>query len=310
MAIDPRHLIQLATIVDTGSFAQAAEELSLAQSALSRNIKTLEERVGMPVLKRGRRGAIPTEIGTSLAQYGSVIRAASKQATSAITSVSSPRADQLRIGATPVIAENFLIDPLTEFMGKRGTIACSVRTGNIDELVEIVSLGEVDLALGQFGVMTNTHELHLEPLIEDYFTVIARPGHPLTGTASPSSEKLARMSWILPDQDSRLRRQIEGALRYLGIESIDVSYETSSTGVLVALVKKSDCIAMVPRFAVSPLIDEGHVIELVPDRTAIHRSIGILCQTAKRHSAIVNGFSADLHRFARRAMANVTSNRL
>ena len=309
MSVDPRHLIQLAAIVDTGSFAEAAEELNLAQSALSRNIKTLEERVGMPVLKRGRRGAIPTEIGASLAQYGSVIRAANKQASSAITSVSSPRADQLRIGATQVIAENFLIDPLTEFMGKRSTVACSVRTGNVDELVEIVSLGEVDLAVGQFGVMTNTNDLHLEPLIEDYFTVIARRDHPLAGTAKPSSERLAQMSWVLPDQDSRLRRQIESALRYLGIESIDVSYETSSTGVLVALVKKSDCVAMVPRFAVSPLIDEGHVVELVPDRTAIHRPIGILCQASKRNSAIVNSFYADLHRFARRAMAKVNGGR-
>jgi DNA-binding transcriptional LysR family regulator len=304
MSIDPRHLIQLSAIVDTGSFAEAAEQLSLAQSALSRNIKTLEERVGMPVLKRGRRGAVPTEIGTSLAQYGSVIRTANRQATSVVTSVSSPRADQLRIGATQVIAENFLIDPLTEFMRRRTNVSCSIQTGNVDDLIAIVTLGEVDLALGQFGVMTNTRELHLEPLIEDYFTVIARAGHPLADAPQPATGTLARMSWVVPGRETRLRRQIENALRYLGIESIDVSYEASSMGVLIALVKKTDCVAMVPRFAVSPLIDEGHVVELVPDRTAIHRSIGILCQAAKRNSAIVNSFYADLHRFARRAMAN------
>jgi DNA-binding transcriptional LysR family regulator len=215
MSIDPRHLIQLSTIVEMGSFAEAAEHLSLAQSALSRNIKTLEERVGMPVLKRGRRGAVPTEIGSTLAQYGSVIRSANKQATSAVTSVSSPRADQLRIGATQVIAENFLVGPLTEFMGKRSTVACAVQTGTIDELIEIVSLGEVDLAVGQFGVMTNRQDLHLEPLIEDYFTVIARAGHPLARAERPSTGKLAKAGWILPDQQSRLRGQMEGALRYL-----------------------------------------------------------------------------------------------
>jgi DNA-binding transcriptional LysR family regulator len=308
MSIDPRHLIQLSAIVESGSFAEAAEHLSLAQSALSRNIKTLEERVGMPVLKRGRRGAVPTEIGSTLAQYGSVIRTANRQATSVVTSVSSPRADQLRIGATQVIAENFLIDPLTEFMRKHNSVSCSVQTGNVDELIEIVSLGEVDLAVGQFGVMT-TQELHLEPLIEDYFTVIARADHPLARSQKPSADILGGSSWILPGPQTRLRRQIENALRYLGIESIDVSYESSSMGVLIALVKKSDCVAMVPRFAVSPLIDEGHVVELVPDRTAIHRSIGILCQTAKRNSAIVNGFYADLHRSARRAMANATGGR-
>src|SRR3546814_2700799 len=51
------------------------------------------------------------------------------------------------------------------------------QTGNVDELVEIVSLGEAELALGQFGVLTTANGLHLEPLIEDYFTIIARSGH-------------------------------------------------------------------------------------------------------------------------------------
>ena len=85
MSLDPRHLIQLATIVETGSFAQAATQLDLAQSALSRNIKTLEERVGSPVLQRGRRGAVPTEIGTRLAQHGQVIRTAHLQANNTAT---------------------------------------------------------------------------------------------------------------------------------------------------------------------------------------------------------------------------------
>jgi DNA-binding transcriptional LysR family regulator len=309
MSIDPRHLIQLAAIADTGSFAQAAERLDLAQSALSRNIKTLEERVGAPVLKRGRRGAIPTEIGAALAQYGTVIRSANTQANSVVTSVGSPRASQLRIAATQLIAGNFLIDPLTSFMNKRAEVSCLVQTGTVDELIEIVTLGEADLALGQFGTLANAGGLHLEPLIKDYLTVVARGDHPLRGTNEPASEILSRVHWIVPRAHTRLRWEIENALKYMGVSSIDITYETPSTAVMMEIVRKSDCVAMVPRFAVSPMIDDGAIIELLPNQTILHRPIGILCQSTKRKSAIINSFCQDLHRFARRAMAKATKDR-
>ncbi len=306
MSIDPRHLIQLAAIADTGSFAEAAARLDLAQSALSRNIKTLEERVGAPVLKRGRRGAVPTEIGAALAQYGTVIGAANTQANSVMTSVGSPRASQFRIAATQLIAGNFLIDPLTQFMNKRAEVSCLVQSGTVDELIEIVTLGEADLALGQFGALTNSSGLHLEPLIKDYLTVVGRKDHPLRGINGAASEILARAHWIVPRAHTRLRWEIENALKYIGVSSIDITYETPSTAVMMEIVRKSDCVAMVPRFAVSPMIENGTIVELLPDRTVLHRPIGILCQSTKRKSAIVNSFCQDLHRFARRAMANAT----
>lgn len=302
MPIDPRHLIQLSAIATSGSFAQAAERLDLAQSALSRNIKALEEQVGAPVLKRGRTGAVPTEIGATLAQYGSVISSASKQANAAATTVGSPRASQLRIAATQLIASNFLIDPLTSFMNKRAEVSCLVQTGTIEELVEIVRLGEVDLALGQFGALANSTGFHLEPLIKDYLTVVGRPDHPLHGANEPVNDILARAHWVMPQSQTQLRWEIENALKYLGVMSIDITYETPSTIVMMEIVKKSDCVAMVPRFALSPMIEDGIVTELLPDRTVLHRPIGILCQADKRKSAIVNSFCQVLHIFARNAM--------
>jgi DNA-binding transcriptional LysR family regulator len=309
MSIDPRHLIQLAAIAETGSFAAAAEKLNLAQSALSRNIKTLEERVGAPVLKRGRRGTVPTEIGAALAQFGGVITVANRQADATVTSVGSPRASQLRIAATPLIAGNFLIGPLTSFMNRRSEVSCLIQTGNVDEMIEIVALGEVDLALGQFGTLANARGLHLEPLIEDYLTVVGRAGHPLRGANGPAKEVLAKAHWIVPRSHTRLRWEIENALKYIGVSSIDITYETQSTALMTDIVKKSDCIAMVPKFAVSPIIADGQIVELLPDRAVPHRPIGILCQTDKRKSAIVNAFCQHLHGSAQQAMTSTGGRR-
>ena len=70
MLIDPRHLVQLSMIIETGSFHAAAEKLGLSQPALSRNIKMLEQRIRAPVFDRSARNAVPTNLGLKLAQNG------------------------------------------------------------------------------------------------------------------------------------------------------------------------------------------------------------------------------------------------
>ena len=54
--MNPKYLAQLATIVELGSVTKAAQKLNTTQPTLSRTIKLIEDRVGAPVLRRGRHG--------------------------------------------------------------------------------------------------------------------------------------------------------------------------------------------------------------------------------------------------------------
>ncbi len=303
MSLDPRHLIQLATIVETGSFSLAATQLDLAQSALSRNIKTLEERIGAAVLQRGRRGAVPTEVGTRLAQYGQVMRTAHLQASNTATSISAIKSDNLRIAATRVIGENVLIKPLADFMAAHESVSCYLETGPVEKLVDLVMTGQADLGIGQFGSLAQSAELTLEPLIEDYLTVVARPSHPLARRNALKPSVLSDLKWIVPEPHSRLRWEVETALRYLGISFIEVVYETPSVAAMLMLVQESDCVAMVPRFGVSPLIARRQFVELLPNHKVEHRPIGILSPTGKRKSTVASSFCRELRREAKRLMS-------
>ena len=68
--MNPKYLAQLATIVELGSVTKAAQKLNTTQPTLSRIIKLIEDRVGAPVLRRGRHGVTATEIGFRLADSG------------------------------------------------------------------------------------------------------------------------------------------------------------------------------------------------------------------------------------------------
>lgn len=58
-----KQLAYFVTVVEQGSISRAAEELYLAQSSLSQSVQTLEQELGFPLLKRGRDGVAPTEMG-------------------------------------------------------------------------------------------------------------------------------------------------------------------------------------------------------------------------------------------------------
>ena len=78
--MDPKYLVQLAIIAELGSVTKAARTLNVTQPTLSRTIKVIEDRVGGAVLRRGRYGVTPTEIGLRLAEEGREIMRRSQRA--------------------------------------------------------------------------------------------------------------------------------------------------------------------------------------------------------------------------------------
>lgn len=72
--MDPKHLMQLAVILDKGSITAAAESLLLTQPTLTRNMNTLEMQAGGPLFSRSRFGVKPTLLGDSLAREGRAVK--------------------------------------------------------------------------------------------------------------------------------------------------------------------------------------------------------------------------------------------
>ena len=71
--MDPRHLIQLAVILDKGSITAAATHLRMTQPTLTRNVSTLEMQAGQPLFSRSRFGVRSTPMGEDLARQGRAI---------------------------------------------------------------------------------------------------------------------------------------------------------------------------------------------------------------------------------------------
>jgi len=130
---------------DLGSFARAAARLGRSQSAVSMQLRKLEQQAGQRLLRRNGRGLAPTEAGDALLAYARRIislndeAAASLGATAAVASV--------RIGLPQDFAEDVLPNVLRRFYQKWPGVHVEARAGRNYSLAEEISESRLDVAI-------------------------------------------------------------------------------------------------------------------------------------------------------------------
>jgi DNA-binding transcriptional LysR family regulator len=272
--VDPRHLVQLYTIVEVGSFVAAAERLGLTQPGLSRNIRILEARIGVKLLNRGKHGATPTDEGKVLAAYGRTLRELTQQAATIGTSVQRGEIGELRIGASFSIANGLIAEPVSRFLERRPKASVRVIPGPTPQLLQELDAGQLDLVVGGIQLVAEQHGVRFEPLVENQLVVIGRHDHPLSSLDSVPLASLLQARWIVCSQTDPLRVDVERGMSSLGLSRECVALETGSTSLVVDVLTQTDFLTMVPSAFASSLGD-GKISRLNLETKFTLRPIGV-----------------------------------
>ena len=147
MAVNlPTELLRSFTaIIDTGSMQQATERVFVTQSALSLQMRRLEELVRQPLFNRQGRRLNLTPAGDRLLTAAREILALNDRTVAALEGQALSGA--VRIGMNQDFAEIFLPDVLREFTITYPEIQAQVRVGGSQELLELLQGGQLDTAL-------------------------------------------------------------------------------------------------------------------------------------------------------------------
>jgi DNA-binding transcriptional LysR family regulator len=162
--IDVDLLKTFLAIADTGSFTRAAEEVNKTQSAVSMQMKRLEELTGRPLFARDGRSNRLTADGDRLVEYARRIVALHDEAVSVFTR--PELTGTLRFGTPDEYAERFLPEILARFSRTHPLVQVDVECLNSGPLYERTRNGELDLALVTLGCNDRSGELvRSEPLV-------------------------------------------------------------------------------------------------------------------------------------------------
>lgn len=149
--LDLDQLRTFVAIADTGSFTRAADTVHKTQSAVSMQMRRLEERIGKPIFGRDGRSAKLTEDGERLLGYARRLVRLSEETMAAFDE--DELSGRVRLGTPDDYADRFLPEILARFSRSNPRVEVTVVCEPTVQLVECLRNGELDL-----GIITNMRE--------------------------------------------------------------------------------------------------------------------------------------------------------
>lgn len=294
--VEIQFLNEFLVLAKEGNYLDAADELHLSQSALSKHIQKLEEELGVKLFDRNPRSIDLTKYGEALLPYATKAYKASEDALRRIQQLRTQDDRTLVIAYPPALQRFGLIDLLSRFRREHPEIT-------LDEIFTVDPEGALlsrrcDFAFAQYGMISDAR-LCSELYKQDEMVAVLPKEHPLAMRPSVSLSDLRSeyfLHWKREDESTTLRRT---TLKQLCLEAgfeprIRLSASFSST--IVSLISQGLGVAIMQRLLVQGELRNVAIVALEPTISADIKLHWINCaRLTESQDAFVQAVKAAQH---------------
>ncbi|WP_137133259.1 LysR family transcriptional regulator [Rhizobium sp. FKY42] len=251
------HLRYFRAVAHDGNLTRTAQRLNLSQSALSIQIKQLEERLGHALFERRGRQLYLTEAGRIALDRADTIFAAGEELIETLKETGRNRR-AIRIGALATLSRNFQIEFLRPILG-RTDVDMILRSGSTAELLRALETLNLDIVLlNQAPMADSVTPFIAQHVYQQRIGLIGKPsyGHPGAGLA----DLLETHPVILPTLESGVRAQFEALVARLGITP-QIAAEVDDMAMMRLLAREGAGLAVLPPIVVKGELEAGTLVE-------------------------------------------------
>lgn len=252
------HLYYFWAVAKDGNLTRTAAQLHVSQSALSSQIKALEDDLGHPLFLRAGRSLQLTEAGRLALTYSDTIFAAGNELSALMKDGAFRKRQTVRIGAVATLSRNFqenFVRPLLRL----DDLEMVLQSGTLTDLLTRLSVHSLDLVLSNRRVHRDaqnpwqSHRLARQPV-----SLVGKPRHSKRQFIFP--DDLGAYPILLPSMESEIRAAFD-----LLCEQHRVAYrilaEVDDMAMLRLLARDTDAIALVPTVVVQDELRSGVLVE-------------------------------------------------
>lgn len=228
-----RQLRYFLAIAQMRSFTRAAAVLHIAQPALSRQVRTIEDELGTPLFIRFDRGVTLTETGELLRDRANdLVRQFDQLRDDVMACVDEPRGE-LTVGMPPSMRE-MIVSPLVDAYCRRYPNVClHIQEGISLDLSKLIYDGKLDCAV--IVILSDQPFSSVEPFLKEQLFLVGPPGSTLDLNTPVSLEYVSSKPMILTSRPNSLRLVLENALGHSNLPLTLVA-DGNSTEMMVELV--------------------------------------------------------------------------
>lgn len=251
------HLRYFWAVAQDGNLTRTAERLNVSQSALSVQIRKLEDRLGHPLFERRGRQLHLTEAGRIALDHADAIFATGEELLGTLRETGRTR-HVVRIGALATLSRNFQISFLRPLLD-RNDVEIVLRSGSPIELLAGLQSLKLDVVLtNQIPASDALTPFMTHKLSEQPISLVGSPS--LLGDMRSVAALLTAHPVILPTQGNSIRAECDALADRLGVR-LQIAAEVDDIAMMRLLAREGFALAILPSIAVRDELATGALIE-------------------------------------------------
>ncbi|MGQ0286909.1 LysR family transcriptional regulator [Pasteurellaceae bacterium 22721_9_1] len=284
--LELRHLKTLLALKETGSVSLAAKRVYLTQSALSHQIKLLEEQYGLPLFERKTSPLRFTAAGERLIKLANDIMPKVAEAERDLSRVKQGEAGELRIAVECHTCFDWLMPAMDSFRTHWPLVELDIVSGFHTDPVGLLLTHRADWAV--VSEAEETEGIIYQPLFSYEMVGLCAKDHPLAQKEiwlAKDFEDQTLITYPVPDDMLDLLRKV------LKPEGINPARRTSElTIAIIQLVASKRGIAALPFWAAKPYLDRGYIVARKITPKGLYSNLYAAYREFDVESAFINDF--------------------
>lgn len=254
--MDLRQLEMFRAVAEEGTFTKAAKRVHVTQSAISRQIKLLEEELGSVVLHRGQKRVALTQSGDLLLKTVHRVQRELQETVSQISETRSLNRGSLSLAGGMTVCMYILPPVLKKFRALYPAVELSVTSAATSTVLDSLRRHELDLALLTLPIVAE--DLEVVPALREEMVLVTAPGHPLCKKRPVAPEDLSQHPLILYESGSNTRKVIDDFFLEEKVTA-RVAMETENVEIIKAMVSNGLGVSIIPFAAAAKDVKAGRL---------------------------------------------------
>ena len=233
-------------VSEMGSLRGAGRHLGIAQPAITRSIRDIEQELGATLFERHAKGVRLTEIGKAFLARAHAVQAELVRAKDEVEQLKGRLSGKVSMALSTASSMALLPDALAEFRRRYPDAMLNISETFFAPIERELLDGRTDFYVGPFEAGSTANSFIVEILFQNQRRVVARRGHPLIHATSFAD--LAGAKWLRPATVERSTEgDFEDSLAEFGLRDPQIVVQSRSALITMLTVANSDLLTVVPQ---------------------------------------------------------------
>ncbi len=278
------HLRTFCAIAETLNFTKASEKLQLTQSAVSHQIRSLEDELGVKLFLRGKRGVRLTDAGKAAVEFARGILADADAMREEVAGRERALVGRVRVAAATQALVHLFAPLFEEFMDANESVELIFRTTvSTEQTIADILEGVSDVGFASMAVYSPM--LQITELFTDDLILVVGKKHRLAAKRSVPIQELEGERWILFERGASIRRATDQFFKRVQVKP-EKALESNDTYFVKLMIEHGLGIALMPLWSVREEIRSGKLAGAEIAGEKITRSVSMLSLKGSRSASI------------------------